>query len=59
MWGLCAASVPVQEPGDLPIGLQVVSAGGTEARLLAICRAIEGEIGAPPLPDLAPFLAPA
>ncbi len=59
MWSLCAASVPVQEPGDLPIGLQVVSAGGTEARLLAICRAIEGEIGAPPLPDLAPFLAPA
>jgi aspartyl-tRNA(Asn)/glutamyl-tRNA(Gln) amidotransferase subunit A len=57
LWGLCAASVPVHEPGTLPIGLQVVAAGGADARLLAICRAIEAEIGAPPLPDLAPFLA--
>ena len=57
LWGLCSASLPVQEPGALPIGLQVVCAGGADAALLAICRAIEAEIGPPPLPDLAPFVA--
>jgi aspartyl-tRNA(Asn)/glutamyl-tRNA(Gln) amidotransferase subunit A len=57
LWGLCAASLPVQEPGALPIGLQVVCAGGADASLLAICRAIEDEVGPPPLPDLSPFVA--
>ena len=57
LWGLCAATLPVQEPGSLPIGLQVACAGGAEARLLSICRAMEGVLGTPPRPDLAPFLA--
>ena len=59
IWGLCAASIPVQAPGFLPIGLQVVCAGGADIGLLAISRAIEEEIGFPPRPDLRPFLAAA
>ena len=56
--GLCAASVPVQaSDGALPVGLQVTCAPMAENRLLSIARQVEGLVGAPPRPDVAPFLS--
>jgi len=55
--GLCAASIPVQSGGSLPVGLQVACAPMAEGRLLSIARLIESLVGAPPRPDVAPFLA--
>jgi aspartyl-tRNA(Asn)/glutamyl-tRNA(Gln) amidotransferase subunit A len=55
--GLCAATLPVQQYGaPLPVGMQVIGAGGDELRLLSLCLAMEEVIGPPPKPDLAPFL---
>ena len=56
--GLCAASIPVQASGGaLPVGLQVACAPMAEDRLLSIARLVEGLVGAPPRPDVTPFLA--
>lgn len=49
-FGQCATSIPVQAPGDLPVGLQVVCNGRDDAKLLAISRAIESIAGSR-LPD--------
>jgi aspartyl-tRNA(Asn)/glutamyl-tRNA(Gln) amidotransferase subunit A len=37
----CAISIPCHDPGDLPTGLMLAGASGTDRRLLAIAAAIE------------------
>jgi aspartyl-tRNA(Asn)/glutamyl-tRNA(Gln) amidotransferase subunit A len=54
--GLCATTQPIHQLGsDLPVGLQVVCAGGDDAKALAIAGAIEGLLGAPAKADLTLF----
>jgi aspartyl-tRNA(Asn)/glutamyl-tRNA(Gln) amidotransferase subunit A len=56
-FGLCAVSIPVHHLGSrLPVGLQILCAGGADAGVLAIARALEAVIGTPPGPDLKGFL---
>jgi Asp-tRNA(Asn)/Glu-tRNA(Gln) amidotransferase A subunit family amidase/enoyl-CoA hydratase/carnithine racemase len=45
--GSPAASVPCGFTGGLPVGLQVVAAGGGEAALLDLCEDLEGALGFP------------
>jgi aspartyl-tRNA(Asn)/glutamyl-tRNA(Gln) amidotransferase subunit A len=40
-FGQCGTSIPVQAPGDLPVGLQVISKPNADASLLAISRTVE------------------
>lgn len=40
-FGQCGVSIPVQPPGQLPVGLQVICRAGADSRLLAISRAVE------------------
>jgi aspartyl-tRNA(Asn)/glutamyl-tRNA(Gln) amidotransferase subunit A len=55
--GLCATTTPVRVYGAaLPVGLQVLCQGYCEDRVLAVARTIEEIVGAPPRPDLTPFL---
>ena len=37
----CAVSVPIQEPGEAPVGLMLIGANGDDRRLLAIAAAVE------------------
>lgn len=37
----CAASVPCHRPGEAPAGLMIAGTHGTDARILAIARAVE------------------
>lgn len=49
----CGVSLPVHHLGaPLPVGLQLCSARGQDARLLAIARALESVLGRPPMPEL-------
>lgn len=54
LYGLCAASIPVQHlaGSELPVGFQVMMAAGEDARLLQICDAIQQQIGIAPLPSI-------
>jgi aspartyl-tRNA(Asn)/glutamyl-tRNA(Gln) amidotransferase subunit A len=37
----CAATVPIQKPGEAPVGLMIVGEHGGDRRLLAVARGIE------------------
>jgi aspartyl-tRNA(Asn)/glutamyl-tRNA(Gln) amidotransferase subunit A len=41
---LCAATLPIQRPGDTPVGLMVVGEHGGDRRLLAIAAGIEAAL---------------
>jgi aspartyl-tRNA(Asn)/glutamyl-tRNA(Gln) amidotransferase subunit A len=41
----CAATVPIQKPGDAPVGLMIVGEHGRDRRLLAVARGIEQTLG--------------
>jgi aspartyl-tRNA(Asn)/glutamyl-tRNA(Gln) amidotransferase subunit A len=43
----CAVTLPIQQPGAMPVGLMVVGEHGGDRRLLAVARGIEAAIGAP------------
>ena len=44
----CAASIPMPtNPGGLPMGFQVVCAGGDDEKLLALSLAVEATLGKP------------
>ena len=56
MFAQCGLSIPVPgEPGALPVGLQIMAANGSDARLLAIGRAVERVLGRPQPHDLDAF----
>ena len=56
-FGLCATTTPIQVLGStLPVGLQIVCAGGEDAKALSIARALEDLFGQPPKPRLDGFL---
>ena len=42
----CALSLPIQAPGELPVGLMLVGETGQDRRLLAVGRAVEGALAA-------------
>ena len=60
IYNLCGATLPIQHlvSGRLPVGAQVMSAAGSDRRMLAITRAIETSIGIGPAPDLSTFASP-
>ena len=41
----CAATVPIQQPGEAPVGLMIVGEHGGDRRLLAVARGIEAALG--------------
>ena len=57
-FGLCATTSPIQHliGAKLPIGLQIICAGGADAKAVSIACALEELIGPPPKPDLSAFL---
>jgi aspartyl-tRNA(Asn)/glutamyl-tRNA(Gln) amidotransferase subunit A len=40
----CAATVPIQRPGELPVGLSVVGTQGSDARILRIALGVEAVV---------------
>jgi aspartyl-tRNA(Asn)/glutamyl-tRNA(Gln) amidotransferase subunit A len=44
--GRCALTVPIQKPGEAPIGLMIVGAHGDDRHLLAVGRGIEKALAA-------------
>jgi aspartyl-tRNA(Asn)/glutamyl-tRNA(Gln) amidotransferase subunit A len=53
VFGLCASTQPIQSYGSsLPVGLQVMCAGGAEAKLLSIALALEQVFGEPTRPNV-------
>jgi len=42
----CALSLPIQKPGEAPVGLMIVGAHGTDRHLLAVGRGIEQALAA-------------
>jgi aspartyl-tRNA(Asn)/glutamyl-tRNA(Gln) amidotransferase subunit A len=40
----CAISLPVNAPGDVPVGMMLAARGGTDRRLLAIAASAEAEV---------------
>ena len=58
-FGLCSTTSPIQHliGANLPIGLQIICAGGADTKALSIARALEELIGPPPKPDLLAFLS--
>jgi aspartyl-tRNA(Asn)/glutamyl-tRNA(Gln) amidotransferase subunit A len=40
----CAATVPIQQPGDAPVGLMIVGEHAGDRRLLAVARGIEAAL---------------
>ncbi|MBT3359580.1 MAG: amidase [Rhodospirillales bacterium] len=53
-FGLCSTTSPIQHlvGARLPIGLQIICAGGADAKAVSIARALEQRIGPPPSPNL-------
>jgi aspartyl-tRNA(Asn)/glutamyl-tRNA(Gln) amidotransferase subunit A len=47
-FGQCGTSIPVQAPGDLPVGLQVICNPGADSSLLAISRTVESIVRSRP-----------
>jgi aspartyl-tRNA(Asn)/glutamyl-tRNA(Gln) amidotransferase subunit A len=43
----CAVSLPIHQPGTMPVGLMVVGEHGADRHLLAVARGIEAAIAAP------------
>ena len=57
LFGQCGVSLPIHGLGsELPVGLQLMGAPGTEAGLLSVAMAVESVLPPGPLPNLAPFL---
>lgn len=42
----CAATVPCHMAGEAPVGLSIAGMGGSDQKVLAIARAVEGAIEA-------------
>jgi aspartyl-tRNA(Asn)/glutamyl-tRNA(Gln) amidotransferase subunit A len=40
----CAATIPIQKPGEVPVGLMIVGEHGGDRRLLAVARGIEAAL---------------
>src|SRR5262249_11823933 len=40
----CAVTLPMQRPGEAPVGLMLVGAAGEDRRLLGIARSVESEL---------------
>ena len=56
LFGLCATTTPIHAFGsDMPVGLQVMCAGGEDRRALSIALLLEDVFGPPPTPDLSAF----
>ena len=56
LFGLCATTTPIHAFGsDMPVGLQVMCAGGEDRRALSIALTLEDVFGPPPTPDLSAF----
>ena len=56
-FGLCATTTPIQALGStLPVGLQIICAGGEDAKALSIAGALEDLFGHPPRPRLDGFM---
>jgi aspartyl-tRNA(Asn)/glutamyl-tRNA(Gln) amidotransferase subunit A len=56
LFGLCATTTPIHAFGsDMPVGLQVMCAGGEDRRALSIALTLENVFGPPPTPDLSAF----
>jgi len=43
----CAATTPIQKPGETPVGLMIVGEHGGDRRLLAVARGIETTLATP------------
>jgi aspartyl-tRNA(Asn)/glutamyl-tRNA(Gln) amidotransferase subunit A len=43
----CAVTLPIQQPGNMPVGLMVVGEHGGDRHLLAVARGIEAALAAP------------
>ena len=43
----CAATLPMHQEGEAPVGLMVAGMGGSDARVLAVASAVEGVLGGP------------
>jgi len=56
MLGMCATSLPLTGT-DLPSGLQLMMAGGSDQRLLATSVAVQNCLGIRPAPDLQRFVS--
>ncbi len=56
-FGMCGSTTPIQQlgGGGMPVGLQLICAGGADSRLLSITRTMEDILGAPPVADVAAF----
>lgn len=44
-YGLCGTTIPIEEKGDLPIGLQLMGRPGADAALLAVSQTVEAVAG--------------
>lgn len=55
MLGMCATSLPLPVSG-LPVGFQLMMAGGSDKRLLAVSMAVQDCLGIPTGPDLERFV---
>ena len=44
----CAATIPIQQPGETPVGLMIVGEHGGDRRLLAVARGIEAALAGSP-----------
>ncbi len=40
----CAATIPIQKPGELPVGLMIVGEHGADRRLLSVAGGIEAAL---------------
>jgi aspartyl-tRNA(Asn)/glutamyl-tRNA(Gln) amidotransferase subunit A len=55
-FGFPAVTVPIpQEPGNLPVGIQIICPPGQDARAISIAFAIEVALGRAGTPDLSGF----
>lgn len=54
--GMCATSLPLPNSSNLPTGLQLMMAGGSDQRLLAVSVAVQDCLGIPSGPNLDRFV---
>lgn len=55
LFGLCGTVTPIQRPGELPVGLQLLCAPNRETHALSMALGFEDLFGPPPRPDLTGF----
>ncbi len=53
---LCGVSMPIPSGAPLPVGFQVLAAGGNDAGVLGIALALEAHFGRPARPDITAFI---